>query len=194
METIDLGLPSGTLWGICNLGANHPTECGDYFAWGDTSPKTNYIGRTCDTYDLDIAKLKSENYVNRGGVLSSDYDAASLILGYDWNIPSGDQSQELIDNCIWAWVSSYDGVQVGGMLGTSKINGARIFLPAAGYRNNEQLIMIGRCGGYWTGSPNFVAANRSWSIAFEGNLINVFNHGLRYNGYSIRPVTHKIES
>lgn len=54
--------------------------------------------------------------------------------------------------------------------------------------------MIGRCGGYWTGSPNFVAANRSWSIAFEGNLINVFNHGLRYNGYSIRPVTHKIES
>lgn len=41
METIDLGLPSGTLWASCNLGASSLLEFGDYFAWGDSSPKTN---------------------------------------------------------------------------------------------------------------------------------------------------------
>ena len=34
MDTINLGLPSGTLWASCNLGANNPEEYGDYFAWG----------------------------------------------------------------------------------------------------------------------------------------------------------------
>ena len=90
-------------------------------------------------------------------------------------------------------VNSYQGIEVRGMLGTSKINGKEIFLPAAGYKNNDQLIMLGQCGGYWTSSPNLTAANRAWSIAFEGNLINVFNHGLRYNGYSLRPVTKGFE-
>ena len=37
---IDLGLPSGLLWAECNLGANAPEEYGDYYAWGETSPKS----------------------------------------------------------------------------------------------------------------------------------------------------------
>lgn len=78
------------------------------------------------------------------------------------------------------------------MIGTSKINGAQIFLPSAGYRNGDQLLMLGRCGGYWTSSPNITAPNRAWPVAFEGNIINVFNHGLRYNGYSIRPVKNEL--
>ena len=48
--------------------------------------------------------------------------------------------------------------------------------------------MMGDSGGYWTASPNMVASNRAWSIAFDSNVINVFDHGLRYYGYSIRPV------
>lgn len=34
-EYVDLGLPSGTLWETCNVGANSPEEYGDYFAWGE---------------------------------------------------------------------------------------------------------------------------------------------------------------
>ena len=37
-EYVDLGLPSGIKWAICNLGAAKPTEYGDYFAWGETTP------------------------------------------------------------------------------------------------------------------------------------------------------------
>lgn len=193
METIDLGLPSGTLWASCNLGASSLLEFGDYFAWGDSSPKTNYIGRTCATYDLNIGQLKLDDYVNRNNVLDSDYDAARAILGDNWRLPSGTQAQELIDNCSWEWVENYNITEVNGMLGKSKHNGATIFLPTAGYRNNTQLLMVGQNGGYWTGAPNFTAANRAWSIAFDRNVINVFNHGLRYNGYSIRPVKNKEE-
>ena len=41
-EYVDLGLPSGTLWATCNIGAASPEEHGDYFAWGETKPKDAY--------------------------------------------------------------------------------------------------------------------------------------------------------
>ena len=41
-EWVDLGLPSGTLWATCNVGANSPEEYGDYFAWGETFSKDYY--------------------------------------------------------------------------------------------------------------------------------------------------------
>ena len=39
---VDLGLPSGTLWATCNVGANTPEESGYYFAWGETETKNTY--------------------------------------------------------------------------------------------------------------------------------------------------------
>ena len=39
---IDLGLPSGTKWACCNIGADSPTATGTYFAWGETEGKGNY--------------------------------------------------------------------------------------------------------------------------------------------------------
>ena len=41
-EWVDLGLPSGLLWAKCNLGASSPEEYGDYYAWGETTTKSNY--------------------------------------------------------------------------------------------------------------------------------------------------------
>ncbi len=37
-DYVDLGLPSGTLWATCNVGASSPEGYGDYFAWGETAP------------------------------------------------------------------------------------------------------------------------------------------------------------
>ena len=36
---VDLGLPNGTLWATCNVGADSPEEIGDCFSWGETRPK-----------------------------------------------------------------------------------------------------------------------------------------------------------
>ena len=41
-EAVDLGLPSGTKWASCNVGATKPEEYGGYYAWGETEPKENY--------------------------------------------------------------------------------------------------------------------------------------------------------
>lgn len=41
-EYVDLGLPSGTLWAICNVGASKPEDYGNYYAWGETSTKSTY--------------------------------------------------------------------------------------------------------------------------------------------------------
>ena len=39
-EYVDLGL--SVKWATCNVGATKPEEYGDYFAWGETQPKSNY--------------------------------------------------------------------------------------------------------------------------------------------------------
>ena len=63
-EWVDLGLPSGTLWATCNVGANSPEEYGDYFAWGETEPKSYYSLSTyklCDgTYNTNTKYCTKE--------------------------------------------------------------------------------------------------------------------------------------
>ena len=51
---VDLGLPSGTLWATCNVGATTPEGYGDYFAWGETQPKGYYDWSTYMYYNGDI--------------------------------------------------------------------------------------------------------------------------------------------
>jgi len=41
---VGLGLTSGTLWATRNVGADNPWDYGDYFAWGETSPKDTILG------------------------------------------------------------------------------------------------------------------------------------------------------
>lgn len=45
---IDLGLPSGTKWACCNVGAHAPEENGGFYAWGETSEKDYYDDITDD--------------------------------------------------------------------------------------------------------------------------------------------------
>ena len=57
-EYVDLGLPSGLKWATCNVGANSPEEYGDYFAWGETEPKTTYNWDSYKYYDgSNLTKL-----------------------------------------------------------------------------------------------------------------------------------------
>ena len=60
-EYVDLGLPSGTLWATCNVGATAPEEYGDYFAWGETtgynSGKTTFNWSTYKYCNGDYDKL-----------------------------------------------------------------------------------------------------------------------------------------
>ena len=43
-EFVDLGLPSGTLWATCNIGANKPEDYGDYLTWYEAAEATSNLG------------------------------------------------------------------------------------------------------------------------------------------------------
>ena len=64
-EYVDLGLPSGTKWATCNVGATKPEEYGNYYAWGETEPK--------DYYDWSTYKYGSDYDELTKYCTSSDY-------------------------------------------------------------------------------------------------------------------------
>ena len=96
-EYVDLGLPSGTLWATCNVGADTPESYGDYFAWGETEPKTTYDWSTykycVGEYDR-LTKYCSDTTYGYNGftdnlyVLQLSDDAASVNWGEGWRMVS----------------------------------------------------------------------------------------------------------
>ena len=121
MEPVDLGL--GALWAPMNLGANSPSESGDYFAWGEILPKQNY---SWETYKFGSASNQLSKYFHdRKFVLDGEDDAANIIWGDGWRIPTEKELQQLIDNCEWRQeeMNGQAGYRITGP------NGHSIFLP-----------------------------------------------------------------
>ena len=150
---IDLGLPSGTKWACCNVGATTPEGYGGYYAWGETEEKSVYSEVTyqyCTGEDTDgdgWYNLKTQ-WQNLGDDISgTSYDVAHVKWGGSWVMPSKDQLEELISNCTYKWTTE-NGVN-GGKL-TSNINGASIFLPESGIRSFSNLFYLDWDGHYWS--------------------------------------------
>ena len=182
-EAIDLGLPSGTLWASCNVGATKPEEYGDYFAWGETkgfnSGKTTF---NWDTYfDSDVNK-----YNNSGGLteLALEDDAAYVNWGSNWRMPSSAQQHELYFDCTWTWTTcnGVKGYQVTGP------NGNSIFLPAAGRRSDDYLSNSGSVGYYWSSSLSSYDSYYANYGAYYSGGSSLWDGAGRYVGRSIRPV------
>jgi hypothetical protein len=137
-QYVDLGLPSGTLWATSNVGADKPEGLGDYFAWGETKPKTVYEWATY-AY-MNDAKMdgrdgvkKDSNWFNinkytfdchrKGGIwysgvtfigdnkktLEAIDDAAAANWGGDWAMPTADDWKELTSNSYIAHTDNYSG-------------------------------------------------------------------------------------
>ena len=144
-DYVDLRLPSGTLWATCNVGATSSTECGNYYAWGETKPKNTYTYETYKwvdqnkkgMYDIPLFTkyCRDEKYgvVDNKDMLEDSDDAATATWGKKWRMPTYEEQRELIDNCTWKYVENYKGSKVYGYLGTSKKNKKTIFLPCCGH-------------------------------------------------------------
>ena len=177
-EYVDLGLPSGTLWATCNIGASSPEEYGDYFAWGETTPKETF-SRDNYTYVLSSGKTEFE--------LSAD--AAAANWGSDWMMPSAEQIDELINSTYTTteWVRRNN---VPGRLITSNSNGNAIFLPAAGFRTwSEGAFNMDYAGYFWTRS-----ADTDDSFAHLLHVSSDEIHRIvdeRFSGSSVRPVRNQ---
>lgn len=193
-EWVDLGLPSGTLWATCNVGANSPEEYGDYFAWGETEPKSNYDWSTykyCNGSPETMTKYCTNiryGIVDNKTELEPSDDAATVNWGNDWQMPSLGQVEELTcgsyTNISWTTLNGVHGRKI-----TSKSNGNSIFLPTAGNRRTTSLGGVGISGGYWS------------RLLDTGRIISA--HGLYFStsdnmyyigrdcGRSVRPVRVK---
>ena len=152
---VDLGLPSGTLWATCNVGANSPEGYGDYFAWGETEPKAIYDWNTYKYCNGDYNQLTKycsrsdygyNDFTDNLTVLQPSDDVATVNWGEEWCIPTANQWLELLDNVPNTWITQNG---VNGWLFSAN-NGNSLFLPAAGCHWNDELRDVGLYGGYWS--------------------------------------------
>ena len=189
---IDLGLPSGTKWACCNVGANSPVECGDYFAWGETAPKSSYTKYNYKWFlagdDHNITKYCSNsNYgtVDNRTVLELEDDAAFVNWGPEWRMPSLRQFYELKNNCATKW-TNVNGM--GGYLFKSNTNGKAVFLPAAGWLYNG-VQDVGSDGHYWSCMYDFdIRPDLGLILGFQNQSGLAGYYYNRYYGASVRPV------
>ena len=191
-EYIDLGLPSGTLWASCNVGADTPEEFGSYFAWGETMvpPLTDKYG--WDTYSLCEGSMRTITRYNDNDHmtwLKPADDAATCNWGSVWQMPSKEQFEELINPEYTLFVFAEQN-GVAGLKVTSKINGNSIFLPAAGQYAFNGYVDAGSNGYYWSRT---LYSKQDWNahllLIQQGNYISTY--GSRYCCNSIRPVLYQ---
>ena len=177
---IDLGLPSGTKWACCNVGASMPEASGGYYAWGETETKSTY---TDDTYKY----YQDGSYVDLGDDISgTDYDVAHVKWGGSWVMPTRGQQEELLNNCTYEW-TTLNGVNGGKF--TSKKNGRSIFLPAAGDRIVSEFMGASLYGSYRSSTqyPSDLGS-AAYTLGFVSG--NAYTPGdSRFSGVCVRPVS-----
>lgn len=192
-DYVDLGLPSGTLWATCNVGATTPEEYGNYFAWGETTTKTTYDWSTykyCNGSDNQLTKYCTVSHSGYNGftdnltTLQPTDDAATANWGSGWCMPTYDQWVELDQNTTQDWTTQNG---VNGRLFTAS-NGNSIFLPAAGERYGEVLDGASRYGVCWSSSLSTELPEGAWGFYFgSGSYYMGLGEG-RSMGNSVRAV------
>jgi len=196
---VDMG--SGLRWATMNVGATSPEEYGDYFAWAETTTKTEY---TIDTYKYIQKESISGGYEykitkymkdTQDQILGVEDDAARQNWGATWRTPTKEELAWLQNHCSWEWVE-YNGVK--GLMATSKVQGyesKQLFFPAAGYYNDENpvgLVDTGVQGFYM--SSGVVSLESYLQITYlqiqeiqdGAPALNSFK---RWCGFSVRPVS-----
>lgn len=191
MQAVDLGLPSGTKWADCNLGAESPTDYGKYFSWGNVNGVS--AGDTIDfSGGYENGEFTGTYGSTAGAALTTDItqgganDAAAAALGTPWVMPTKTQFEELINDTYTTktWTQQNG---VNGYLITSKSNDNSIFLPAAGYGSGSALNDDGVDGNYWSSSVNSERPQRAFGLSFFSDNISTADYN-RWEGCSVRPV------
>ena len=200
-EYIDLGLPSGTLWAKCNVGAETETDYGLYFQWGDTQGyESSEVGSgegqkafawadyKYGTYDsLDTTNYGMTKYNGTDDKTSLDItdDAAHVNMGGEWTMPTDTQISELI-------TLSHSVVTKNSVVGMefTGTNGNTLFVPFSGIARGGSVISTGGGGGVWSSS---LASNvrSAFGLGVNDEPDALLGDGDRCFGFSVRGVVSR---
>ena len=201
VSVVDMGLPSGNMWAVCNLGAAAIDEDGNRYAWAETTTRQDYLPDNYKWYDADPTRLCMIKYNDDTDLLLlAEDDPVSVQLGDDWHTPTKSDVQELFDNCniIYASYSGREGFVV--IPKNEDYSDRRLFMPfslSSEYANNEELLNLkSKSGFYWTASRSEYDSFEAYAlcISIDDNNVKLY-HGMgatrRYNALCIRPVYRK---
>jgi len=179
-DYVDLGLPSGLLWGTKNIGATSPTGWGWYFSWGNLDGHPEGSG-----YDFSQAVYDTTDAASISQDLDASQDAVRAIKGGTWRMPTQYDFAELLNSDYttneWTTINGVNGRKV-----TSKINGKTLFFPAAGHYNGTSLSYRGSGGLYW--SSSWISATGARTLGFGSSSVGPQNSYDRRLGFSLRGV------
>ena len=193
-NAVDLGLTSGTKWAKMNIGATNPWDYGDFFAWGETTPKDFYDWKNYKYCSYDGEKFALTKYcvdsscglngfVDNLTVLEPEDDAVMANLGTGWRMPTREEYEELNQETTFVWITR-NGVE--GRLLTGP-NGNSIFFPATGFYLDGEVICTG-LGIYWSSSLQTTSQVSAWSLHFDYEECHVCATYERSRGHCIRAV------
>lgn len=180
-EPVDMGF--GVKWCSHNLGATKPEEIGAYFAWGELEPKQTYTWETykfCNGTKESLTKYNSAGnlgVVDKKKVLDLEDDAAHVLLGGSWKIPTSDDWYILYLNCS---METYTKNGIKYIKFTSDVNHNSIIVPYAGFIYGTQVTSDTYYPDYWT---NELADYPASALFYMG--LDSFS---RCEGLQIRPV------
>lgn len=152
--------------------------------------------------------ISSYGTVDNKTVLDAEDDAAVQNWGGDWRMPTDAEMTLLRNNCYWEWTTNYKSTNKAGYIvykaksdsdkgkysyknpslsASYSISDTHIFLPAAGYRNESNLVSEGSFGGCWSSSLYTSNSNFAYFLYFYSSEVRR-NNNSRYYGRSVRPV------
>lgn len=176
VEAVDLGL--SVLWANANIGAYDIFDKGEYYAWGESSPKSSY---TLDNYFDYYIEVKEGGYVHRGyrtftkagqSLVGTEYDTAHNLLGDGWRMPTSDEYNELINKCSvrHQWKKDKNGNALkdenGNLTDYVEVvgsNGKKIIFPYTGYKSADDYDRGD--GYYWTANMPHRGSDKEYALA-----------------------------
>lgn len=168
-EFVDLGLPSGTLWAKCNVGATVETGYGNYYKYGKGAEQYNSV---------------QADYTGTETPLDPTKDTATVVMGAPWHMPTKAQLDELVANTTFSWETNFNGSGINGGKYTAA-NGNYVFFPAAGIWDAGSRYEAGSYGYYWSSSA--LNSSGAYDIFFSIGSKGVRGENRKY-GISVRGV------
>ena len=186
-EYVDLGLPSGTMWAMRNVGAIKPEDGGLLFQFGRVDGYR--YGDKDNQFKTDDLTTTSGKVYKKNEILDLEDDAAHVNMGGKWKMPTNDQLKELINNTTHNSVT-INGVQ--GMMFTSNINRNQLFIPfIQGCWYDDRFVAAGSGANVWSSQVHDSDINSACSLDCNFCGYADVDYDFRSYGFSVRGVFRK---